>query len=342
MWFCFLCGLMCLLPVCLQMSSNIELKPLRHSLSDSQWFTYCCVASISLSVPLFLDIILDLVVMFVGVTSSVKIKKQKDAVGFTFLNIPERLLILIGMTVVPIVGFLPDTTVNLALIYLCCNNCRLTLVGGVMLLSLSRYDKDYWSVRTTWFSLLFYSTGLVSGSFISNIYAAESTPTQAILILDSCTYFLTLVPSLLFIINSLRWLIIAYLGMNPWQMLMNCLSDEQHLADLVVLKVKDARDHKFFPMVYVIIGVIIVIFIAALLASAPRVENYDPISLALNSAPYVCFLIAVSTLSMRMVKFEVVQGLVSNICLLLMLLRLFLVSRTNFPCRMLTRLFLLL
>ena len=211
-----------------------------------------------------------------------------------------------------------------------------------MLLSLSRYDKDYWSVRTTWFSLLFYSTGLASSSFISNIYAAESTPNQAILILDSCTYFLTLVPSLLFIINSLRWLIIAYLGMNPWQMLMNCLSDEQHLADLVVLKVKDGRNHKFFPMIYVIIGVIIVIFIAALLASAPRVENYDPISLALNSAPYVCFLIAVSTLSMRMVKFEVVQGLVSNISLLLMLLRLFLVSRTDYPCRMLTRLFLLL
>ena len=211
-----------------------------------------------------------------------------------------------------------------------------------MLLSLSRYDKDYWSVRTTWFSLLFYSTGLVSGSFISNIYAAESTPNQAILILDSCTYFLTLAPSLLFIINSLRWLIIAYLGMNPWQMLMNCLSDEQHLADLVVLKVKDARNHKFFPMIYVICGLAVVFLITALLARAPRVHNYDPISLALNSAPYVCFLIAVSTLSMRMVKFEVVQGLVSNISLLLMLLRLFLVSRTDYLCRMLTHLFLLL
>ena len=324
--FCFICGLLCLIPVCLQISSNIELKPLRQSLSSCHSFTYCSVASVTLIVPLFLDVILDLVVMFVSATLSVKINKQKtvvkDAAGFIFLNIPERMLILVGMIVVPIVAFLPKNTENLALIYVCCNNCQQNLVGGTLLISLSRYDKEYWSIRVTSFSLLFYSMGLVGGSFIGNVYSSESNPTQIILALDSCSYFLTLAPCLLFIVNSLRWLLIVYFGVNPWKKLRMWSSKVQHVPDLEVLRVSDSPDHNFFPMIYVTGGLVILLSFCCLMARAPRPENYDSISLTLNSVPYVCFLILVSILSMRMVKFEVVQGLVSNIFCLFILLRL--------------------
>ena len=313
--FCFLCALMCLMPVCLQIPSHIEVKPLRQSLSDSKWFTFCCIASISLTVPLFLDVILDIAVMFASATSSVKMKKQKtvvkDAVGFTFLNIPERLLILFGCIMVPMVGFLPKNTANLALTYICCNNCQQNLLGGTMLLSLSRYDKNYWSVRTTWISLLFYSLGLMGGTFITNIYAAESSPNQVILILDSCSYFLTLTPCLVFIVNSLRWLIIVYFGVKPCKKLLFWSSDVQNVADTEVVRLSDAPDHNFFPMIFVTGALVIVLAFFGLLARAPRPEDYDPISLTLSSTPFVCFLILVSILTMRMVKFEVVQGWVS-------------------------------
>ena len=313
--FCFLCALMCLLPVYLHIPSNIEVKPLRESLSDVKWFTFCCAVSISLIVPLFLDVILDIAVMFASATSSVKMKKQKsvvkNAVGFTFLNIPERLLILVGTIMVPMVGFLPKNTANLALTYICCNNCQQNLVGGTMIISLCRYDKNYWSVRSTWISLIFFGSGLICGSFISNIYAAESTPNQVILILDSCSYFLSLVPCLIFILNSLRWLIVVYFGVKSCKRTIFWSSDAQNIADPEVMRLSDAPDHNFFPMIFVTGALFIILGFFCLLSRAPRPEDFDPISLTLNSTPYVCFLILVSILTMRMVKFEVVQGLVS-------------------------------
>ena len=305
---------MCLLPVCLQTTSNLEMKALRGSLSESSGFTYCCASSIALVAPLFLDVLFDLAVISIGAISSVQIKKQKfvatDAVKFTFLNIPERLLILIGMTVVPVVAFLPKNTENLGLIYLCCDNCQQNLIGGTVLLSLCRYDKEYWSVRSTWLSLLLYCPGLVAGSFISNTYAGESPPSQFIVVLDTLNYIFVLAPCLVFLFNSIRWLIIAYFEVNSWKELLNCFSCVRPIPESPVLDSNRSADHKFFPMVYTIFGVGLVTLLCILIGVSPRTENYDAINLLQNSTPYLCFLVLISTMSMRMVKFEVVQGLV--------------------------------
>lgn len=312
--FCLISGLMCFLPLFLQTPSNLEMKALHNSLSESSGFTICCASSIALVAPLFLDVLLDLA------TSRVQIIKQKfaatEAIRFTFLNIPERILILIGMTVVPIVAFLPKNTDNLGLIYLCCDNCQQNLVGGTVLLSLSRYDKDYWSPRSTWLSLLFYCSGLVVGTFISNTYAGESTPSQWIVALDFLTYIFVLAPCLVFLFNSFRWLIVVYCKINSWKGFLNCSYRVQPLTVSQVIISSNTPDHKFFPMIYTACGVGTVLSLSVLVGISPRLEDYDTISLYQNSAPYLCFLVLISTMSMRMVKFEVVQGLVSIIFLL--------------------------
>lgn len=69
-------------------------------------------------------------------------------------------------------------------------------------------------------------------------------------------------------------------------------------------------------MIYTACGVGTVLSLSVLVGISPRLEDYDTISLYQNSAPYLCFLVLISTMSMRMVKFEVVQGLVSIIFLL--------------------------
>ena len=312
--FCFMAGILCLLPLHLQIPSNLELKPLRASLSLSPGFTYCCVSSIALLAPLFLDILFDLAVLAGNASSSAQIKKQKsphtEAVKFTFLNIPERLMILVGMMIIPVVAFLPKNTDNLGLIYLCCDNCRQNLVGGAVLLSLSRYDKEYWSVRSTWLSLLFYCTGLVAGSFVANIYAGENPPSEFILALDFLCYIFVLAPCSLFLFNSFRWLIIAYCGVNSWKKPLTCFSCVQLEPESPILDSNRSADHKFFPMVYTICGICTVTLLCVLIGPSPRTENFDPTNLLQRSSPYACFLVLISTMSMRMVKFEVVQGLV--------------------------------
>ena len=132
-----------------------------------------------------------------------------------------------------------------------------------------------------------------------------------LIFLQDCSYFLTLTPCLVFIVNSLRWLIIVYFGVKPCKKLLFWSSDVQNVADTEVVRLTDAPDHNFFPMIFVTGALVIVLAFFGLLARAPRPEDYDPISLTLSSTPFVCFLILVSILTMRMVKFEVVQGWVS-------------------------------
>ena len=341
--FCLLSGLMCLLPLGLQIPSNIETKTLRDSLSYCYGgFSYCCVASLALVAPLFLDIIIDLAVMSIDATSSVQIKKQKaaakDAVRFTFLNIPEKILILIGVAIVPTVAFLPKTAENLGLIYLCFYKCQQNLVGGAMLICLYRYDKKYWSLRTTWLSLLFFSTGLVCGVFVSNIYDGESPPSKLIVAADYLNFGLVLVACLIFVINGARWLIMVYCKVPMWRAFFNIDALSVSQASYSV----DTADYNFFPMIYTIFGLSFVIVICCFVSLSGRISSYTSKVLLLQSCPYLCFLIVVSTMSMRMVKFEVVQGLVSNVLFLLMLRRSSFKSRTAYPCRMLTRSFLFL
>ena len=312
--FCLLSGLMCLLPLCLQIPSNFEVTTLRDSLSlCCGGFSYCCVASITLVAPLFLDIIIDLAMMSFDATSSAQIKKQraaaKNAVRFTFLNIPEKLLILVGLAILPIIALLPKTTENLGLIYLCFYKCQQNLVGGAMLICSYRYDKEYWSLRTTWLSLLFFSTGLVSGVFVNNIYAGETPPSKLIIAADYLNFGLVLVACLIFVVNSARWLIMAYCKVPLWRAIFNIDSKSVSQASDSI----NSADQNFFPMIYTIFGLSFVIVICCFVLISGRVSSYTSGVLLLQSCPYLCFLIVVSTMSMRMVKFEVVQGLVSNI-----------------------------
>jgi FtsH-binding integral membrane protein len=73
------------------------------------------------------------------------------------------------------------------------------------------------------------------------------------------------------------------------------------------------HDHTFYPMIYNLCGITLVLLLVNVIAITSHVENYTPINLVQNNVPYILFVVCISTLSMRMVKFEVVQGLVSSV-----------------------------
>ena len=317
--FCFICGLCCLIPAFLE--SNLEEKPLRHTLSSTNSFVYTSVASISAVIPLFFDAVLDL---FACLRSSHRLKNVGSKVQknhtvkttnrFTFLNISERLMILMGVVVLPVVTFLPHSTRNLALIFLCCNKCQQVWVGATLGLSLSRYDKEYWSIRCTVLSLLSLNIGLTITPFIDNLYAANDSPSKIVTIIDTLALLLTVAPCLVFMFNSSRWLIIVYFKAYSWKRFLMCRRATLPLEPEIKSRdVSDANenDHTFFPMVYTVSGFFVIGVLLILIASSSRISDYNERDLVLNQFPFLLFIIVLSTLSMRMVKYEVVQGLVS-------------------------------
>lgn len=316
--FCFLSGLCCLLPLFLHSRSNFEKKPLRSALSSStSGYTYSSVATITLVIPLFFDLFLDLVAVSIDASTSKRRRKLKpkvpETLKFTFLNISERFLILIGLTISPMVAFLPKSTENLAFIYLCCNKCQLNLVGGTLALSLCRYDKKYWSVRSTLLSLISFSIGLVVSPFIDNIYAAEDPVLLYVLLIDTGTFILTIAPAFIFMLNSSRWLLLVYFEATYLNRYLMCSSKLQLDTDVLAAsrKKNSETDHTFFPMVYTMCGMILVLLVLAIIGSSARVSEYNSMNLLQLTIPFLVFIILITTLSMRVVKYEVVQGLVS-------------------------------
>ena len=309
---CLISGLMCLLPIMLDVSSNLETDSLRVALSTSTGFNFCCASCIALVVPLLLDVLFDLRAVSVNEISTAHINQSNTGtLSFTFLNIPERLLILMGMIILPVVIFLPESTENLGLIYLCFVNCQLNLVGGTILLCLSRYDKEYWSERSTSISIFSYGCGLASSSFVFNTYAGEYPPSRSLLIMYVICYFLQAAPVMVFLFNSIRWLIIVYCKIHSWKGHLMCGSKIQSLVKSDFIASSSTPKHTFFPMVYTVSVICITTSLTVVIEMSPRIERYTSADLWRNTLPYLLFLITISILSMRMVKFDVIEGLVS-------------------------------
>lgn len=316
--FCFISGLCCLIAVFLE--SNLEHKPLRETLSSTDSFVYTSVASISAVIPLFFDALLDLLASARSThkLSNAEIKISKNSTSkktnrFTFLNISERLMILMGVAILPMVAFFPKNTKNLSLIFLCCNKCQQIWVGATLGLSLSRYDREYWPIRCTVLSLLSLNVGLTVTPYIDNVYAANNTPSLCVKTGDLLALLLTVAPCLMFMFNSGRWLIIVYFKAYSWKKFLMCSSKnilepeiESRLSNSI-----DSPDHTFFPMIYTVSGIFVIVLLLILIASSSRISDYNERDLLLNQLPFLLFIIVLSTLSMRMVKYEVVQGLVS-------------------------------
>ena len=309
--FCLLTGLLCFLPIALDYESHLEDKPLRSSMTSIN-FSLSCIASVALVIPLAIDIFLDIIMMIVDSDGRKKgIPRPVESSRFHFLNICERSLILIGLIVLPIVIFLPKDTDNLALIYLCCYKCQQNWVGGACAVSLCRYNRKYWSTESTCISIFFFSLGLVGSTFTCNIYAgAIGKPSVIIVTMDLLAFFFTVIPALINILNCSRWLIIVYFKMTSWKQLLPWNETIEPPTAAA------GGDHTFFPMVYTISAACLTILFAAInIAGKLRIENFSCSTLVQSNVPFFTFMIMISTLSMRMVKYEVVQGLVSNISL---------------------------
>lgn len=304
--YCFISGLCCLLPLCLGISSNLECRPLRDALSSGQEFKFSCVASIALVIPLFLDVLFDIGNLVMRVDSQpFKLRGSRTA-RYNFLNLSERLLILMGIAVQPLVVLVPKNTPNLALIFVCFNKCQQNWVGGTIALSLRRYDKEYFSNTFTITSLASFSFGMIGSTFVDNTYARQPV-SNSIAFLDLLVFILTIIPCVSFFFNSLRWLILVYYRASQWSKFLFFYSKTRPAE---VTASTDSGDHTYFPMVYTLCGMLVLFLQCVLIGTSSRVENFSTLNLFLSNLPFLVFVTLVSTLSLRMVKFEVVQGLV--------------------------------
>lgn len=299
--FCVVGALFCFLPLIVRSPSFLGSTKLSQSLVSEQHFRDSSVALLALAIPLVVDIVIDL-------TLTMLRGKQNGLIGGlsyqSFLSNTEKILCIVGIVVVPLIVYSPQNEAHIALLYVCTSKCRAFLVGSVVMSTLCRYNKKYWSVSSTLLFMTLLGFGQIASAFTDNItenphhhhadtltaYAAEICTVLACAILVLCCF---------------RWLFTEiYKDMFEDKMMNmsvhNTVVQEKQPSDLL------------FRVSWMCTLVIIIVFLFVINFAYGKTSNYGGTALLLNNIMYLILELAITILNMRIVKFDVIQGLVSQ------------------------------
>ena len=300
-------SLICLIPLINCRPSAVEESILRYNLS-SQMNRDSSVASVALVMPLLMDMLADLFNSFFRNRKYAKIRRNREAL----LNSTERSCFLLGTAIIPLVTFLPESTSNWALIYLCCQQSQFILTGGAITMSLTRYDKKYWSESSTYFSLMVLIVGSIFGAFANNYLSDEERPAWATL-LSYFSWILTIFAVFIFFVNSTKWLIVSLPQLGG-------RFQSPTSRNKLLSKGKSSRSEGnapsmntlFFPVMYVLTSMMASVASVVLAAITNGNQNYTSRGLLAHNLSFTVYLLLITYGSTRMTKYEVVRGLVST------------------------------
>jgi hypothetical protein len=296
---CCLGGLCCFLPLFGDTPSYLEDTTLKRSLTRGT-FRDSSVASLALASPLALDILMD---VGISLIKKIRVIPTEPLTPQTCLNNVEKTLCLVGIIVVPITAFVPDYD-NLALVFVCCNKCQSFVVGATVMTSICRCNKNRWTVISTLTFLLLLIFAQITSTFSLNTSVSSknnAVNNNLVSAADICT-MMAVSLMLLCSVQSLFTLSCqAYNDIKTVKLIRpNETGSERH-----------SRNYVFFSICWLAIFIVGVVFLIAISQSYGSIIYFNETALLLNSITYLSFELAITILTMRMVKFDVVKGLVS-------------------------------
>ena len=133
-------GFLALLPILPGITSELHLSVHLDGLDNFEGYRRSSLVAVTLLVPILFDSILEFYYSHICEPFA-DIKLPKDA-----LSIPEKLVLITGLAIAPIVGALDlGSYMNGdSVVYMCCRKSQTILVLGVVMTSLSRYKSYYY------------------------------------------------------------------------------------------------------------------------------------------------------------------------------------------------------
>lgn len=287
----------CLIPLFLETESYIEETSLRKALS-SRIYRDSAIAVIALAIPLLMDTIADMFNSF--------FKKDHNKIdgmyirlndAFVLLNDNEKIVFLVGLLILPITALLPSHTINLGLIYVCCQNFQFMMVAGIVFSSLCRYDRKVWSASITYLCICLVAVAIISKSFVVNL-VSNGPVTKVVADINAIFPYFFYVTCVIFFICTVRWLT----GISFSFFRRSSNTDDNNMK----------RRSNYFPLLFIAFIFSALAILLYLSAEYPFITDFDENGIVVNMMPYLLSLLFVSFATLRMVKFEVIEGLVSQ------------------------------
>jgi hypothetical protein len=222
-----------------------------------------------------------------------------------FLSDIEKVVYLCGVLVLPITTFLTYDSTNAVLIYVCCNRFHLIVVVGVFFASFSRNNREFLSVRSTYFLLVPLLFSTISTVFLLNSPNKPATKSMAFLVkADSMGYVIT---GLLYFLFSLRWFAVTYI---PRTAIYFCVKVKDRANERA--NNSAGRGDSYIPLLILIASYLsLVMFSLTRYFLFRTMLDWDDDALLYQNIPSIVSLLFLSFVSLRTVKFERLQGLVN-------------------------------
>ena len=294
--FCFIGGFCCLLPLCSTRDSADD--PLLLVL-ESVRFRDSSIFALCLTLPVILDLILQAVLAVFVVEKDVRVKvRMKEAL----LNFRELLVLYCGILTIPISSFFPPHTHILVNFYMCVRRGRTMFVFGAVVTSLCRYERDFWPLARTYCLLFLVFCGTLLGAYADTQNKLQSSGLREV----SVVFYAA--AGAVFCYGNVRWL---YFALPKLRKRSACLRS-QHSYD--TLDSNDSRHSKLvYPLLYATFTTIFGVISVLIARSYPGTEKYSSDAIYWHNLLFLLYFMVVTYLSDKMVKYDVVQGLVSGL-----------------------------
>ena len=287
---CIIGGLCCLTPLCF--------KPLREyngpytiTSLTSERYRDLAVAAISLTIPIFLEIITETIA---NVRSAFSLNKDEINVQQALINTIERFILAGAVLTTSTIALMSANSENYINTYICASKCRMTFVGGTIAISLCRFDSNYWSVRSTYVLLCLLVSSSIMGSFADNMIRANSTIDYVASALFMCAFAI-------FSYCNIMWL--YSFGPTLYrEVTAQARSDSSS---------RRSRSTLSYQHLYVVIVATVSLAIMITRKIYPELESLNSSAVLHHNMGFNSYLILLLYISERMMKYEILQGLVS-------------------------------
>lgn len=263
-----------------------------------------------LAILLGMDMLIDSLISYVSNRVNAEKRKKNDTDNSggeqspedpSFNNL-EKTLFIVAVILAPSCILSPGSTPRLALLYSCALKCQITLIFGAVASSMTRYNERYFPGWLTFVNIILVALGNILGCYTTN---------QAEFVVASPLNIFRLVSSLgaglVLVIQCVIWLSVAII------VRINKGHDKSEVFEDAVdgMAVQDSRlilqaVHSLFYFAY-FASMIYITTLGSIIAA-------DDTKLFTLTVIYVSYEMALTLFSMRLVKYKVVQGLVSTSC----------------------------
>ena len=298
LWIVLLLGFCCFLPLFGGVDDVAESSLLRTSIS-SDAFRGSSYVMIPLSFIYIVDFIMDWCS-----SNGIDVKQQKSKEFL--LDGLEVLVFELGILIVPVISYLnPNTTSQLALIYICASRCQITLMTGFVMHTCHRHYPIYFPALITQFVAI--GVGFVS---ISQVFAVAEvrhvTPFRWGLF-----YFLVIL-GFLVLLCFIRWIysmfFISFLLPRITNYLHGIPNNVVSSNDVATLRMAHKERSIYFPLSYVLSSVVYMIMTLIVSAGTDMLE-YTATDLLYLNLPLLFFQLCMTLLASQLAKFEAIEFL---------------------------------